>query len=191
MEVGTKRREIFCTEYVKTGDAETAAMMAGFSINTLSNTAYRLMSIYGVRQRILEMGGTLPPEDEYRELPVKTRKDVFTQWMRVATFDPRRVLDEHGNQIPIHRLDHEVASCIQSFETKTDREGNVTLAVKFYDRLSALNSVARSLGMFQDNMHITGEVKLEKMSDDELQNLVREQMKLLRESGVNIQIDNG
>ena len=160
-----ERHEKFCQEYVKCGDAETAAMLAGYSLTNLEGTADKLINLQGIRDRIKQLGGTLPDLPPIAKMSMRERRDkVFEQWWRVAFFDPRRLYDKDGQLIPIHKLPADVASVIQAL--KVDE-------IKFYDQLKALDSLARHMGMFSDIGKTEGE-NLQEVPRERLQEMLEQ-----------------
>lgn len=159
-----ERHEKFCQEYVKCGDAETAAMLAGYSLTNLEGTADKLINLQGIRDRIKQLGGTLPDLPPIAKMSMRDRRDkVFEQWWRIAFFDPRKMVDKDGAMIPIHKLPADVASVIQTL--KVDE-------IKFYDKLKALDSLAKHMGMFSD---------VGKVEEENLQDVPRERLQEMLE----------
>ena len=97
IDMSLERHEKFCQEYVKCGDAETAAMLAGYSLTNLEGTADKLINLQGIRDRIKQLGGALPDLPPIAKMSMRERRDkVFEQWWRIAFFDPRRMYDKDG-----------------------------------------------------------------------------------------------
>lgn len=162
-----KQHELFCTEYVRCGDGETAAMVAGYALATLGTTADRLLAIQGIRDRIEELGGT-PPPLETKTIPASERRQrIFEEWCKVAFVDIRKMFDDYGHLLPIKRMPADIAACVASFEV----ERGVT-KVKMVDKMKALESLARSLQMFAELGK--KEDSFEGMTTEELTKLVEE-----------------
>ena len=160
-----ERHEKFCQEYVKCGDAETAAMLAGYSLTNLEGTADKLINLQGIRDRIKQLGGTLPDLPPIAKMSMRERRDkVFEQWWRIAFFDPRRMYDKDGQLIPIHKLEAEVVAAIQSL--KVDE-------IKYHDKLKALDALARHMGMFSDIGKTEGE-NLQEVPRERLQEMLEQ-----------------
>jgi phage terminase small subunit len=92
------------------------------------------------------------------------QQKILEEYAKVAFLDPRRFFDEHGNLIPIHKLDKNVSAALgrmDVFQRKT-KSGEIitTKKIKFLDKKSALDSLARHLGMFNDKVNVGLEAKV-------------------------------
>lgn len=91
--------------------------------------------------------------------------DILNEIRRVATFDPRKLFDEHGNMRPIHELDDDTARAIASVEVaelfggESKQEGGRTIIgltkkIKAWDKNAALSNAARILGLNDDTLKV-------------------------------------
>lgn len=101
-----------------------------------------------------------------------TTENVLAEYAKAAFFDPRNLFDEEGKLIPVHELDNQVSAGIAGL--KVTQVGGSTdgwvenITYKFLDKLKALDSLSRNLGLFQDNIKLehSGEIQTE-TSDNE------------------------
>jgi phage terminase small subunit len=87
-----------------------------------------------------------------------SRTRILEEYAKVAFLDPRQFFDEDGNLIPIHDLDKDVSAalgCMDVFQRKT-KSGKIitTKKIRFLDKKSALDSLARMMGMFKDKVDV-------------------------------------
>lgn len=91
--------------------------------------------------------------------------DILREIRRVATFDPRKLFDEHGNLKPVHELDDDTAAAIGSLEVaemfggESKEEGGraiigLTKKFKAWDKNAALSNAARILGLNDDTLKV-------------------------------------
>ena len=112
---------------------------------------------------------------------VVTRSKILEEYAKVAFLDPRQFFDEHGNLIPIHKLDKNISAALgrmDVFQRKT-KSGEIitTKKIKFLDKKSALDSLARHLGMFNDKVNVGLEAEVIKAILTGLDNAAREAMR--------------
>ena len=95
---------------------------------------------------------------------VVTRSKILEEYAKVAFLDPRQFFDEHGNLIPIHKLDKNISAALgrmDVFQRKT-KSGEIitTKKIKFLDKKGALDSLDRHLGMFNDKVNVGLEAEM-------------------------------
>lgn len=121
------RRDIFCIEYASNGGNGTQAYLsAGYKQTpNARQSASRLLTIPHIQNRI-----RLIREKMHDDL-VMTKKEVLRETSLLASFDPRRLLDEDGNMRHLLDMDEATAKSIQELELSVDDEGNTNGKVKF------------------------------------------------------------
>lgn len=67
----------------------------------------------------------------------------------IATADVRLLVDANGAGLPPHMLPERIAKAVKEVERRTDAHGNTVWKYKFEDRLSALELLARHMGLLQ------------------------------------------
>lgn len=99
-------------------------------------------------------------------------ENVLAEYAKAAFFDPRDLFDATGKLRPVHELDNQVSAAIAGL--KVTQVGGSTdgwvedITYKFLDKLKALDSLSRNLGLFQDNIKLehSGEISSD-VSDNE------------------------
>ena len=94
-----------------------------------------------------------------------TQERVLTELARIAFFDPRRLLDDDGNPIPLHRLDADTAAVIGALEIEDIFEGRgdgrrpvgVVRKYKVADKMTAITNLMKHLGMLSDRVVLQGD----------------------------------
>jgi len=104
-----------------------------------------------------------------------TQDRVLNEYAKIAFLDPRKLLQEDGRPLKISKLDDESAGAIAGLDVAEDNMGFDTVKYKLANKLGALDSIARHLGMFNDSMnHKFGGGKVEIIiggdDDDEKRN---------------------
>jgi phage terminase small subunit len=88
-----------------------------------------------------------------------TQERVLAEYAKLAFLDPRKFYNAAGNLIPIHLLDDDTAAALGGMDVtaSSDGQGGVdyTKKIKIIDKKGALDSIARTLGMFQDKVDAT------------------------------------
>lgn len=82
-----------------------------------------------------------------------TQDRVLAEYAKIAFADVRKFYDEEGNLRPVHLLDDETAGALAGIELDEIKDGEynvvgVTKKIKITDKLGALNSIGKHLGMF-------------------------------------------
>jgi len=91
-----------------------------------------------------------------------TADQVLSHLACIAFFNPKRLLDAEGKLIPLKDLPDEVAICLQSLKVSIKEEDGADGVevvevresdLKFWDKLGALDSLAKHLGLFAPLQH--------------------------------------
>jgi phage terminase small subunit len=153
------KHEAFAQAVAKGQTAEDAYIAAGYTPNR--GNAGRLKANEVIRKRVAELMGR---SAERAEIDIaRTLKEL----VRLGTSDVRRLFDESGALRPVHSLDDETAAAVASVEVVTrpgaevDENGNREVEyvhkLKLWDKNSALDKIAKHLGMFIERHEHTGE----------------------------------
>jgi phage terminase small subunit len=167
-----QRHEAFAQALAKGSSATDAYVTAGYRPSRTA--ASRLSSNVNVQLRVKEL---LTRAADRAEIDIaRTLKEL----VRLGTSDVRRFFDESGKLLPVHALDDETAAAVASVEvvTKTipgganeelegqpqggalkrNRGAEVEYLhkIKLWDKNSALEKIAKHLGMFIDRVEHTG-----------------------------------
>lgn len=152
----TDKQIKFCEEYLIDLNGTQAAIRAGYSRNTAAVIAAENL----IKPNILEY--LTQRQRELQEATGITQKRVLEEYAKVAFLDIRKLYTVDGSLKSIHDLDDEAAGALAGVETQeikvSDPESEEdiitghTKKVKTYDKVKALDSLARHLGIFgKDN----------------------------------------
>lgn len=153
----TPQQERFCQEYIVDLNATQAAIRAGYAANAAKVQASRLLTKANVKERVAALQQT-----------VADKAGISAQWVleefkKVAGADTRKLFDDNGNLRPIQDLPDDVAAAISSVEVERrtdghgeDKEVYHVHKIKRWDKLRALESLAKHLGLLVDKTEISG-----------------------------------
>lgn len=136
----TPRQEAFVKEYLVDRNGTQAAIRAGYSAKTARSQAERLLTNVAIR-RAVDAGMS--------DLAARvglTAERVMRERMRIAFFDPRKLLDSEGNPKPLQDLDDDTAAAIAGLDvvqmTGSDETPGVISVVKKYKLAAKDTSLA-------------------------------------------------
>lgn len=164
------KQELFILEYLSDFNATQAAIRVGYSQKSAYSTGVRLLKSPKVQ-------AALDAEIAKRAENSKvTQERIVEELAKIAFLDPRRFYDVAGNLIPVCKLPPDVAAALSSIEVQqVGSVGGVLTEVKKFkaiDKLGALNTLARHLGMLTDKTQVTGAdggpVEYKNLTDREL-----------------------
>lgn len=144
------RQALFCREYCIDRNGTKAAKRAGYSPHTATEQATRLLSKAHVVAEVDRLNLI-----RNNKLEVKA-DDILRQVARMALVDPRQMVDEAGNGIPLHLLPDELAMAIQAVEINQAPDGTTTYRYKLADRNSAAEKLMKHIGLFEKDNSQTG-----------------------------------
>lgn len=141
------RQERFAQEYIIDLNATQAAIRAGYSEKTAYSIGQRLLKHVEIQERI---------QQAMKERATRTgitQDRVLREYARIAFFDPRKLFDTDGNPINISELDEDTAAAIAGLEVVQELNSETgstsyTKKYKITNKLGALDSLAKHLGMF-------------------------------------------
>lgn len=159
------REARFVDEYLVDLDVERAAIAAGYSATMAKTKAYQWVSsgkgkphvLAVVRARQLKLSNKL----------AVTQERVLQELARISFLDIRKAFDAEGNLKPIADFDDDTAAAIAGLEIDvthskipapdgTPAITTTTSKIKLSDKKGALDSLARHLGMFKDDVSRLG-----------------------------------
>jgi phage terminase small subunit len=151
------RHERFAQGLAKGLSADEAYQEAGFTANR--GNASRLKANESVEARVREILGKA---EERAEIDIaRTLKEL----VRLGTSDIRKAFDENGRLKRPEDWDDDTAAAIAGIEVVSrslgkDEEGRTEIEhvhkIKFWDKNSALDKIAKHLGMFIERVEHTG-----------------------------------
>ena len=142
----TPKQKRFVDEYLVDLNATQAAIRAGYRSNSARVTAAKLLTKTNIEIYL----GQQQKDRESRTMI--TQEMVLKEYGKISFFDPRKLYDEEGNLLPVHKLEADVAAAIGGVDVISRKIGDIeieiTKKVKFIDKKGALDSLAKHLGMF-------------------------------------------
>lgn len=168
--LGNPRHEAFAQGVAKGMTADEAYTAAGYKPNR--GNAARMKANESILARIdelIEASASLAEIDLARTLK---------ELVRLGTSDIRKLFDGNGALIPICDLDDDTAAALASVEVVTKRlpangdeppEVEYVHKLKFWDKNSALDKIAKHLGMFVDRVdHTSSDGSMSPQNPDEV-----------------------
>lgn len=142
-----RRRAQFVEEFLKDFNATAAYIRAGYTTNRSAAGAggYKLL-------RHPEVAGLLAARaaGQLSEAQVDGQR-VIQEWTRIAFGDIREMFDAGGMLINPTHLSDRVAAAIESIDfVQRPGQGAVVTKVKRYDKLRALEGLAKYFGLLKD-----------------------------------------
>lgn len=106
--------------------------------------------------------------DELKERNMVTIERVLAEYAKLGFFDPRKLFNPDGSPKEITDLDDETAAALAGLDVQEVYEGTgddrrfvgYTKKYKLTDKKSALDSMGKYLGMFKDNINLTGDLNI-------------------------------
>lgn len=155
-EAAEQRKRLFVEAYIANGgNGKRAAIAAGFSPKAAAQQASRLLTDANVSQLVQERTQKLAEKMEL------TTERTLREVARLAYFDPRKLLDENGNQKRLQDLDDDTAAAIAGLEIEDKlnpvdpgakgRTTSLVFKYKIGDKNSALDKAMRHLGLFKED----------------------------------------
>lgn len=141
----TRKQEIFCQEYVKDFNATRAAIVAGYSENTASETGYENLRKPHLQAKLSEL--------------MAKRREKLPQFSIESVLNSlQEVLDRSMQAVPVTRYNQST----KEYEPVTDNEGRAVWTYESQAALKSLELIGKHLGMFTEQIHIKVEHELEK-----------------------------
>jgi phage terminase small subunit len=143
-------------------NATQAAIRAGYSPRTAAAQASRLLINVKVAEAIAQS-----MKERSRRLEV-SKDRVLLELARIAMLDPGDLFDVGGNLLPVHAMPEDARRSIASLEVFDMKDGPTVHRVKLVGKKGALDSLARHLGLFDQNRSPRDGRDVSEMSEEEL-----------------------
>jgi phage terminase small subunit len=158
----TPKQERFVSEYLIDLNATQAAMRTGYSEKTAYSQGQRLLKDVEIQDFIAEAQANRAKRTQV------TADMVVRELARIGFSDLRKVLSPGGSLLMPTEWDDDTAASIASIEVVTNTEGTGrdeegrkiiehTHKIKVWDKNSALEKLAKHLGMFVEKHVHTGD----------------------------------
>ena len=148
----TPKQTEFARQYLLDMNGTQAAIRAGYSAKTAEAQASRLLSNVKVAETIQT---AMNKRAERTEI---TTDRVLREYARVAFADIRSVVTVKDGSVIVadtDQLTDDEAAAISEISETTSATGG-SIKVKLHSKMSALQDIAKHLGMFPDRRELTG-----------------------------------
>ncbi|MDW9473157.1 terminase small subunit [Sinorhizobium meliloti] len=156
------RHEKFAQARAKGNTVDEAYVAAGFKANR--GNAARLNANESIQARVAEIQGKGALKAE------ATVERVLKELTRIGFSDLRRVFDANGRLLRPEEWDDDTAAAVASVEVVTrnigDGEVEHVHKIKVWDKNSALEKLAKHLGMFIERVEHSGSMSLNVLPED-------------------------
>lgn len=157
----TAKQEMFVQEYLIDLNATQAAIRAGYSTATAKDIGCENLAKPNIRARI---------DEALAERSKRTgvnQDRVIRELARIAFVNAENVINPNDATVKADASEDDTAA-IASVKVKTvsgDEFDSTEREIKFADKLKALELLGKHLGMFKDNINLTGDVGVVIMND--------------------------
>jgi phage terminase small subunit len=141
---------LFCNEYIVDFNGTQAAMRAGYTKANASSLAYQLLQKPLVQKKIQELFKLRAAAAGV------TQERVVFEISRLAFTSLRGAYNEDGSLKSLHQMDPDTAATISGIDTTEEKQEDgkvitVVRKVRRYDKIRALEMLAKHLGVFDDD----------------------------------------
>jgi phage terminase small subunit len=148
----TPQMERFCEEYLVDLNALQAAIRAGYSKRSAASTGSELMGRVQVQERIQKL------KDERAKRTAITADRVINELATIGFAKVKDYLTWDGKKLTIKKFEDltpEQQSVISEMSESVNVAG-INHKIKFHDKLRALELIGKHLGLFKDQIEVSG-----------------------------------
>lgn len=141
-----RRLKRFVTQYVAGDTPANAMKLAGYSGLHPRVVGHKWLKRPEVKAAVAEETERLTTEVGIRQVT------VLKQMHAIASLDPRKVEDENGDPIPLHKLDEATAAAISSVEIESISSNGETgkrYKYKFWDKVKANDRLGQFVKLWE------------------------------------------
>lgn len=169
------KQKTFCLEYIVDFNGTAAAIKAGYSEKTANRIASENLSKLDIQKEIQRL---INERSQRTEI---TADRVLIEYAKIAFLDIRKYYNTNGSLKNITDLDETAAGALSGvdvfeefeFEKGSRKQIGVTKKIKTYNKVQALDSLGKHLGMFTDKLKIN----FAEFSDSQLDQIMKELIK--------------
>jgi phage terminase small subunit len=151
----TPRQQAFVQAYIVSLNATQAAKEAGYSEKTAKSQGQRLLTNVDVADGI-----TKAMKERANENKLDADR-VLNELMRIAFFDIGQAFNPDGTMKPLHEMDEGTRRAIIGLEVVAIENNGAQIGtlkkVKFADKKSALDTLAKHLGLLVERVKVSGD----------------------------------
>lgn len=190
-DLGPKQKKLnpqrlrFVHEYLIDRNAKKAAIRAGYSIPTAKSAGYKLLQEREVKDAITEA-------QNHRAKRIGITQDRVLQELALLAFSNLKDYvsqDLDGNTtFNIDHISRDHAGALVELYSETNegpRATNKKKKIKLADKRAALVDIGKHLGMFKDQVEVTGNVSLEQLVTASLKAASSEPLEIVVEDTIN------
>lgn len=152
----TPREYKFVAEYISNGgNSRKAALLAKYS-------ASEAVEAHTWITRLREDSTQPQIWDLYQErvagaqIKAETTVDrIIEEYSNIAFADPGEIFDKFGNVIPIRDIPRNTRHAISKIKLSYDKMGNQVYDISMIDKRGSLDSLAKIMGMFREQLTVT------------------------------------
>ena len=159
----TPKQKMFVAEYLVDLNATQAAIRAGYSPRTAKSIGQRLLTFVDVQAAIQEA----MKNREKRTLV--TADMVVAELAKMGFSNIGKYAKWSGDSVslePSEALGEDELACVAEVSQTATQNGN-SVKFKLHDKKGALELLGRHLGMFTENLNVTGELAVKIIDDIE------------------------
>jgi phage terminase small subunit len=163
------KQQRFCEEYVIDLNGTQAAIRSGYSEKTANRIASQLLSKLDIQRLIQSKQKSIAGKLQI------TQERVLLEYARLGFSDVRKLFDASGTGLKnITELDDDTAAAISSLDVEEIRLDGTPIGVvkklKTHSKTTALDSLAKHLGLFKEDNSQKGSLTMEqidRLTDEE------------------------
>lgn len=138
----------FADKYFETLNAKDSAIYAGFSEDTAKQIGYNLLQRDDIQEYLNKL------REEYQKKSGINKQRILDEYAKIAFSDIRELYSGDNQLLDIRQLDDVTAGAVACVDVDEviDRKGNTigyTKKVKLHNKLAALDSLGKVLGIFE------------------------------------------
>lgn len=143
----TAKQKRFCDEYLIDLNGTQAAIRAGYSKNSANEQAAQLLAKLSVSAYISERREKLSQKLEI------TQERVLEELARIGFSNVKDFVNGGNNVLELKHIEDSKTAAVAAVKTRLGDDGSVNTEIKLHDKVSALEKLARHLGLFEkDNI---------------------------------------
>jgi phage terminase small subunit len=157
-----EKQKRFCKEYLIDLNATAAYIRAGYSPKNAHVSSAQLLAKPSIRACVDRAVA------ERSKRTGITVDRVVRELARIALADPAKIIDPDTGEIVTSDEDNNAAVASVRVKTTTDKDGNPVTdrEVRLWDKNKALELLGKHLGMYTDNLKLSGETVIKVAIDD-------------------------
>lgn len=142
------REEIsFCLHYLNGQSLEMARHKSGIKGEWVYYQYPKIQQYLKLARQLRELGAN------------KIHDQILAELQKIVNFNLSDAYGEDGELLPINQMPRHVVDVISEVEVNTDAKGGRKERVKFYDKLKALDMLARHTGFYEQSTEVGGGAK--------------------------------